>query len=245
MSSVGWEIVAHLRNGEDAIERLGGLLPWEAARIRRGEYAPLVRRLEPAFTVGQRCVIATARYRPQLVRESPAPGRRPEPTGEVIPARRVPTLLIEIAGLRRTARGLWSVRFHVDDRRDPVMRVRRLPPAMGEGIDYAKDPTPEEEHAARIESAYGGSPKGQVDDQEGVPVEVTEQYATEAQAIEILALAAHDHKAAAERRRQKSLEQDLADALRAAEQKGIDTSSVRFITERQIARLRRRLDKVA
>lgn len=249
MSSRGRDVVAHVRHGEDAIERLGGLLPWEAERIRRGNYASIVRRLEPAFTVGQRCVVATAYHRPQLIRESPAPGIRPVPTGEVIPARRVPSLTIEIAGLRRTAKGLWSVGFHVDDRRDPVRRIRRVPPPLtlttGDADAYDHDPTAEEEYQARIESAYGGSSKGSVDDQEGVPVEVTEQYATEAAAVEIVVAAAHDHKAAEERRKQKSLEQDLADALRAAEQKGIDTTSVRFITERQIARLRRRLDKVA
>lgn len=245
MVTVGRAVVAHLRAGEDAIERLGGPLPWEIVRIRHGDYAPIVRRLEPAFEVGSRFVIATAYHRPQLVKER-RDGRM-EPTGEVIPARRRPTLTIEIAGLRRTAKGLWSVRFHVEDQRDPVRRLRRVPPAqeLGEAHDFSKPLTGEEEETARLESAYGGSPKSEVDDQEAVDDQALGRFTAEAKAIEIVAEAAHNHRAAAERRRTKSLEQDLADALALAEQKGIDTSSVRFITERQIARLRRRLDRVA
>lgn len=239
MSSLGWDVVRHLDAGEDAIERLGGPLPWEIARIRAGDYAPIVRRLEPAFRVGQECVLARSITRAQLVRDG-----RGRPTGEVIPRQVRPTLVIRVTDILRTARGLWSVPFSVVDRRDPVRMLRRTPPAQD--IENAgAEVTPDEEAKARIESSYGASPKQAVDELEAVDDFTLKRFAAEARAIEqVVAQRAHQ-EAASERRATTSLEKDLADTLAQAERLGIDTTSVRFVTERQIAKLRDRLERAA
>lgn len=241
MSYLGRDVIRHLRHGEDAIERLGGPLPWEVARIRAGDWSPIVRRLEPAFEVGGRFVISSAHHRPQLVRDD---ARRP--TGEVVPRRRLPRLIIEVADVRRTAKGGWAVPFHVEDRRDPVRRLRRIPPVVElDPVDPNRELTPGEELKASRESAYGGAPQGAVDDLEGVDDLTLRRFAAEARAIEIAVAGHHDHRDAERRRGRQSLERDLADALAEAERMGVDTTSVRFVTERAIARLRRRLERAA
>lgn len=169
-------LIEHLGFSEDAIERLGGPLPWETTRIREGDYTPIVRRLEPAFEVGRSFVISTSYHRPQLVRDD-----RRRPTGAVIPAMRIPTLTITMLDLRRTARGLWSAPFNVDDRRHVVRRLRRLPPVLElDDVDPDRELTPEELELARVESAYGGSPRAVVDDQEGVEDDDLVRFTTEA-----------------------------------------------------------------
>lgn len=115
MSHHGRLCVEHLRHGEDAIERLGGLWPTEEHRIRHGDHTAITRRLEPAFTEGQRIVIAHSYSRAVAVRDR----RTRDLTGEVIPAVKTPSLVIEMAKPRRHRKGHWLAPFAVviDDRR--------------------------------------------------------------------------------------------------------------------------------
>lgn len=216
--------------------RRGKPHPWERSRILKGDYAPIVRDLEPAFDVGQKHILSWSRIRPSFDPQ----------TREVVTPPPEPVFWIEITGKVRRTKGDWSVRFDVFDRRRRGRLVRRkLPGYVHEPDKLGQGLAQTEEEEAREESGYTSNPRAAVDNFEAVDDATLQRFAAEAVAIHTLVEERRGEKAAETRREKHTLDEDLADALREADAKGVDTSSVRFVTERQIARLRRRLDRAA
>lgn len=208
----------------------------ERRKIFAGEYPTLIREVEPEVEPGTVIILSWSRPRPYAGED-----------GTVYAPPRHPLLWLTVNGIVRRQRGGWSIHYDVGHRREGKRLVRRKPPVYDAELmeaDLHQPPSAEDIAEAHQQSAYTSDPSQAADHLEAVDDVWLARHTAEARAIESTAEALSDQEKANERRLKSKLEQDLAEALREAEAMGIDTSSVRHITERQVARLRKRMERV-
>lgn len=239
MSQAGRDVVHHLAMGEDAIERLGGLLPDEQVRILDGDHRSLVRRLEPAFDVGQELVLATARPRRTVITRPRFQGDvRPEVLGLTDP-KPVPVVLIAITEKTRRRRGGWTVRFDVVDRRTTERLIRRQPPVYDPELmqrDQDRELTVTEIEEAREESFYGTNPSGAVDHLAAVDDDTLKQFSAEASSSGGQTAVAQQL-----RRERWSLGKRLEAARAEADRRKVNISPQVRVIERQLTAIEKQL----
>lgn len=174
MSYHGWKAVRYDFEARwEAGHRAGRVLLHERTEILAGNYAPIIRDLEPGFKVGQELVLSTSRRIRDAVYDDYG-----KLTGEVVEIAARPRFTITVTRKVRRKDGAWSVRFDTHDMRDPNVFVRRNPPALREG-EYA-EASEEEVRQAAIESAYTPNANQSVDGLHAVPPEVLNIWAMQA-----------------------------------------------------------------
>jgi hypothetical protein len=196
MSYYGWKAVRYDFEARwQAGHRAGRVLLHERTEILAGNYAPIVRELEPELEVGQELVLSQSRRLRTAVYDDFG-----KLTGEVVEIAPRPRFKITITRKVRRKDGSWSVRFDTHDLRDPNVYVRRNPPALREG-EYA-EASEEEVRQASFESAYTPHAGQSVDGVHAVPPEVLNVWAMQAKTR------------LAEHRRQERAETETAEDLR-------------------------------
>lgn len=153
----GWAVLRAIAAGERELgrHRRPKLLRAERTRILAGDYSPLIRLLEPAFTPGQRVVVSWTR-----------PTKTSDEKGNVSAPPPAPLLVLEITAKIRKRTGEWAVRFNVEDFRETKRLLRSKPPVHDYELmkrDAEKPPTAEEIARAREESAYTSNPGSSID----------------------------------------------------------------------------------
>lgn len=134
----------------------------QRTRLFAGDTSPLTFEAKPTCKVGDRYVISWSQPKPTFDAE----------TGKVVEYDKEPTLWITVTRVVRRARGGWTVRFDIVDRRQPRRLLRGVPPFSDPERarqDELMPPTADETRDAAEESAYTANPGSSIDHLDAVP----------------------------------------------------------------------------
>lgn len=223
MSAPGWRAIRHIEATWEAGQRQGELHDFEAARIRGGDYAAIIRELEPAFMPGGRHVVSWSRPHAHY----------DEMLGQAIRVPREPAMWAVVGQPIRKARGGWAVPLlEVVDRREPRRFIRRKPPVMATTVD---------DRTAHEQSNYQSSPVDAVDELMAVDDDDLAVFTAEAAVKRVLADHGNVEQKLAEIKhlppRRRAIE-----LMKLADDRGVDLRDDLRAFER---RLQRRLGRAA